>query len=180
MCVHTQEDCTCYLDVLPRKSTLRWILDLTGGHVECRGHELCTGGLHAKRPRVPRSEHVYSNKFPNPSRDMMARLLQQYLKLEKNVRLLEEESKTEVEEMAEVRGRGAAIVCNDTCGCPTPCPGGLACKCRSGTEDPTAGVEHKHCSCGEHCGCNPCHCTKAVGAGICKCGAGCTCVTCAA
>ncbi|KAM7479512.1 hypothetical protein LguiA_027725 [Lonicera macranthoides] len=53
-------------------------------------------------------------------------------------------------------------------------------RCRSGTEDPTEGVEHKQCSCGEHCGCNPCTCSKAVVAGICKCGAGCTCVTCAA
>ncbi|KAL6963590.1 hypothetical protein U1Q18_034601 [Sarracenia purpurea var. burkii] len=48
-------------------------------------------------------------------------------------------------------------------------------------------IEHKRCSCGEHCGCNPCPCSSkseitASGGGraICKCGAGCTCLTCAA
>ncbi|KAK2984446.1 hypothetical protein RJ640_026933 [Escallonia rubra] len=78
--------------------------------------------------------------------------------------------------------RVSAVVCNDRCGCPSPCPGGLACRCRSGgEEDPN--MQHKECSCGEHCGCNPCTCPKTVtgtGRASCKCGAGCTCVTCAA
>ncbi|KAK3195603.1 hypothetical protein Dsin_026913 [Dipteronia sinensis] len=31
--------------------------------------------------------------------------------------------------MADVRGSSG--VCNDRCGCPSPCPGGLACRCAS-------------------------------------------------
>ncbi|KAF9684720.1 hypothetical protein SADUNF_Sadunf04G0147800 [Salix dunnii] len=42
---------------------------------------------------------------------------------------------------------------------------------------------HNKCSCGEHCGCNPCTCprsvvTTGVGKVYCKCGAGCACPTC--
>ncbi|KAJ4715835.1 EC metallothionein-like protein [Melia azedarach] len=83
--------------------------------------------------------------------------------------------------MSDVRVGTTAAVCNDTCGCPTPCPGGPACRCasRAGTE-----IEHKRCSCGEHCSCNPCTCTKTevVGTGkaFCRCGAACACPTCAA
>ncbi|XVE66497.1 hypothetical protein DITRI_Ditri08aG0084200 [Diplodiscus trichospermus] len=80
----------------------------------------------------------------------------------------------------EVRG---AVVCNDRCGCPSPCPGGLACRCSTSDVVTTSGTDHKRCSCGEHCGCNPCTCSKAEVAGtgklFCKCGAGCTCVACA-
>ncbi|MBA0842637.1 hypothetical protein Goarm_002447 [Gossypium armourianum] len=48
----------------------------------------------------------------------------------------------------------------------------------------TSGADHKRCSCGDHCGCNPCTCSKddvAAGTGklYCKCGTGCTCATCA-
>ncbi|KAI3447885.1 hypothetical protein Pfo_004550 [Paulownia fortunei] len=87
--------------------------------------------------------------------------------------------------MADTRGRG--VVCDDRCGCPSPCPGGIACRCSSSTgtgsgDDPT--MEHKQCSCGEHCGCNPCTCSKTeirgTGKAFCSCGAGCTCPTCAA
>ncbi|XP_041012551.1 metallothionein-like protein 4A isoform X2 [Juglans microcarpa x Juglans regia] len=47
----------------------------------------------------------------------------------------------------------------------------------------SAGDEHMTCSCGEHCGCNPCVCPKNVdttgsGKAFCKCGDGCTCATC--
>ncbi|XP_015893069.1 EC protein I/II-like [Ziziphus jujuba] len=79
---------------------------------------------------------------------------------------------------------GGIKTCDDTCGCPSPCPGGLACRCTS--SDVTAsGEEHRKCSCGEHCGCNPCTCSKSattagVGKAHCKCGSGCTCVTCGA
>ncbi|KAK2665718.1 hypothetical protein Ddye_004292 [Dipteronia dyeriana] len=83
--------------------------------------------------------------------------------------------------------RGSCGVCNDRCGCPSPCPGGLACRCASmeGMSD----YEHKKCSCGEHCGCNPCTCSKTevtgTGTGTggkvsCRCGDDCTCTTCAA
>ncbi|XP_059643713.1 metallothionein-like protein 4B [Cornus florida] len=80
--------------------------------------------------------------------------------------------------------RRGAMVCNDRCGCPSPCPGGIACRCtNSGVSSGGAGVEHKRCSCGDHCGCNPCTCTKTemtgTGKVLCKCGDGCTCVTCA-
>ncbi|KAL9332897.1 hypothetical protein Peur_073036 [Populus x canadensis] len=45
------------------------------------------------------------------------------------------------------------------------------------------GAGHKKCSCGEHCGCNPCTCprsvvTTGVGKEYCTCGAGCACPTC--
>ncbi|XP_021295547.1 metallothionein-like protein 4A [Herrania umbratica] len=79
---------------------------------------------------------------------------------------------------AEVKG---VAMCNDSCGCPSPCPGGGACRCTA--SETTSGTDHKLCSCGEHCGCNPCTCTRAEVAGtgklVCKCGTGCTCVTCA-
>ncbi|MCD7464013.1 Metallothionein-like protein 4B [Datura stramonium] len=83
--------------------------------------------------------------------------------------------------MADVRGSSAS--CNERCGCPSPCPGGTVCRCSSGDD---ANMEHKRCSCGEHCGCNPCGCpqsegaTAATGKANCKCGPGCTCTTCAA
>ncbi|XP_057519319.1 metallothionein-like protein 4B [Amaranthus tricolor] len=81
--------------------------------------------------------------------------------------------------MADIKGSSNAD-CNDTCGCPSPCPGGHSCRCNtSGGE-----VEHKKCSCGEHCGCNPCTCTKievkGTGKDFCKCRSGCACATCAA
>ncbi|XAR59894.1 hypothetical protein NMG60_11015898 [Bertholletia excelsa] len=53
--------------------------------------------------------------------------------------------------------KGAAVVCDDKCGCPTPCPGGSVCRCYATTvKGGDVTVEHKRCSCGEHCGCNPC------------------------
>ncbi|CAI0471345.1 unnamed protein product [Linum tenue] len=75
--------------------------------------------------------------------------------------------------------------CNAICGCPVPCPGGNACRCRTADTTKTAGDGHNKCSCGEHCGCNPCTCQKAgvstgVGKAHCKCGAGCSCPTCTA
>ncbi|CAK9153902.1 unnamed protein product [Ilex paraguariensis] len=77
--------------------------------------------------------------------------------------------------MADTRG-GGGVVCNDRCGCPSPCPGGIACKCRSSEtatgDDPN--MQHRECSCGKHCGCNPCTCSKSVVSGpgkdFCKCG----------
>ncbi|XP_021896882.1 metallothionein-like protein 4A [Carica papaya] len=82
--------------------------------------------------------------------------------------------------MADIRG--GAVVCSDTCGCPSPCPGGAACSCVK--TETGSGVTHKVCSCGEHCGCNPCTCSKtevtSTGRAVCKCGPGCTCVTCSA
>ncbi|KAH6811997.1 Plant EC metallothionein-like protein [Perilla frutescens var. frutescens] len=84
--------------------------------------------------------------------------------------------------MADMRGSG--VVCNDRCGCPSPCPGGMSCRCTSGGGDAASTVDHKQCSCGEHCSCNPCTCskstTKGTGKAFCSCGAGCTCATCAA
>ncbi|MBA0750979.1 hypothetical protein Gogos_002351 [Gossypium gossypioides] len=113
------------------------------------------------------------------------------------------------------------VVCNDRCGCPSPCPGGGSCRTnrpfdccdslslvlplklsgpnymptsllllstvmtyRCTTTETTSGADHKRCSCGDHCGCNPCTCSKddvAAGTGklYCKCGTGCTCATCA-
>ncbi|KAK1560681.1 hypothetical protein Q3G72_029589 [Acer saccharum] len=59
--------------------------------------------------------------------------------------------------MADVRGSSG--VCNDRCAC------------KEGISD----YEHKKCSCGEHCGCNPCTCSKTEVAGTggkvpCMCG----------
>ncbi|KAF5751001.1 putative EC protein III [Tripterygium wilfordii] len=78
---------------------------------------------------------------------------------------------------------GGSPVCNDRCGCPTPCPGGLGCGCRS-SESTLTGEEHRKCSCGEHCGCNPCTCGRNVelsgtGKAVCRCGQGCSCDACA-
>ncbi|KAI9181393.1 hypothetical protein LWI28_014598 [Acer negundo] len=84
--------------------------------------------------------------------------------------------------MADVRGSSG--VCNDRCGCPSPCPGGLACRCAS--KEGMSDYKHEKCSCGEHCGCNPCTCSKTEIGGTggkvpCMCGVGCTsCTTCAA
>ncbi|KAK9944393.1 hypothetical protein M0R45_009964 [Rubus argutus] len=81
-------------------------------------------------------------------------------------------------------GGARLTTCNDRCGCPTPCPGGLSCRCATRTVPGTVD-DHKKCSCGEHCGCNPCTCAKSaattgVGKAYCKCGDACTCVSCAA
>ncbi|KAL7257279.1 hypothetical protein ACSBR1_003561 [Camellia fascicularis] len=80
--------------------------------------------------------------------------------------------------------RGSSGVCDDKCGCPSPCPGSSSCRCDSsrgtGGGDDTS-MEDKRCLRGEHCGCNPCTCPKTVAAAAagCKCAEGCTCVTCA-
>ncbi|KAG7978461.1 hypothetical protein I3843_05G084200 [Carya illinoinensis] len=64
------------------------------------------------------------------------------------------------------RGRGSAA-CGNNCGCPVPCPGGVACrsyyKCTPTSVQSTtsAGDEHTTCSCGEHCGCNPAYVLRA-------------------
>ncbi|XP_077220669.1 metallothionein-like protein 4B [Tasmannia lanceolata] len=77
-------------------------------------------------------------------------------------------------------GRGEAPVCNETCGCAYPCPGGENCKCS--TRGGNVEVQHAYCMCGDHCGCNPCTCaavvTTGVGKAFCKCGEGCSCVPC--
>nr|XP_043621970.1 metallothionein-like protein 4B [Erigeron canadensis] len=86
--------------------------------------------------------------------------------------------------MADMRGSG--VICDERCGCPSPCPGGVQCRCKSGGMQTSGGAteEHKKCSCGQHCGCNPCTCSKAtassggVGKAFCKCDDGCACVTC--
>ncbi|XP_021811471.1 metallothionein-like protein 4B [Prunus avium] len=81
---------------------------------------------------------------------------------------------------------GIKASCNDSCGCPNPCPGGVTCRCTTNTTEATSGGgDHMTCSCGEHCGCNPCTCAKSVvstrtGKAYCKCGTGCACVSCAA
>ncbi|XP_050261329.1 metallothionein-like protein 4B [Quercus robur] len=82
-------------------------------------------------------------------------------------------------------GRDSAV-CNDTCGCPVPCPGSVDCRCTTtSVSSTTAKDDHMTCSCGEHCGCNPCTCPKnehtmGTGRAFCKCGDGCTCATCLA
>ncbi|CAB4321331.1 unnamed protein product [Prunus armeniaca] len=63
--------------------------------------------------------------------------------------------------------------------------GSLAGKCTNTTEATSGGGDHMTCSCGQHCGCNPCTCAKSVvstktGKAYCKCGEGCACVSCAA
>jgi len=54
----------------------------------------------------------------------------------------------------------------------------LICRCRSaGTT--AGGGDHVTCTCGEHCGCNPCSCPKTAAAGSgCRCGSECACVSC--
>ncbi|XP_019054386.1 PREDICTED: metallothionein-like protein 4B [Nelumbo nucifera] len=72
--------------------------------------------------------------------------------------------------------------CNDRCGCPSPCIGGQSCRCNPSASSGDPEMQHMRCSCGAHCGCNPCTCTKAeagTGKAFCRCGEGCTCVTCA-
>uniref|UniRef100_A0A7N2L4K8 Uncharacterized protein n=1 Tax=Quercus lobata TaxID=97700 RepID=A0A7N2L4K8_QUELO len=65
--------------------------------------------------------------------------------------------------MADIRGV-SGMGCNDKCGCTVPCPGGVSCRCSS--KDSTAsGGEHKTCTCGQHCGCNPCSCPESAAAG---------------
>uniref|UniRef100_A0A0D3HG64 Metallothionein n=3 Tax=Oryza TaxID=4527 RepID=A0A0D3HG64_9ORYZ len=93
--------------------------------------------------------------------------------------------------------------CDDKCGCAVPCPGGTGCrygdlvalgilatvkpteqfKCASSAR--SGGGDHTTCSCGDHCGCNPCRCgreSQPTGrenrrAG-CSCGDSCTCASC--
>ncbi|XP_010531518.1 PREDICTED: metallothionein-like protein 4B [Tarenaya hassleriana] len=80
--------------------------------------------------------------------------------------------------MADTGKESSGAACNDRCGCPSPCPGGDSCRCKSSEEG------HMMCPCGAHCGCNPCNCTKTqvsgTGKAFCKCGDACSCATCAA
>ena len=82
--------------------------------------------------------------------------------------------------MADMRSDLYGGDCSDSCGCPTPCPGGEGCRFDTAN---SGVIEHKQCSCGSHCGCNPCGCSNAVtggsGKAFCKCGDSCTCATCA-
>ncbi|XP_028800716.1 metallothionein-like protein 4B [Neltuma alba] len=80
--------------------------------------------------------------------------------------------------MADVRSNAA--VCNDRCGCTVPCPGDTTCRCASsGGNETSSGRDHLTCSCGEHCGCNPCSCPSTVAAGsACRCATGCSCASC--
>nr|GMC88170.1 metallothionein-like protein 4B [Ipomoea batatas]GME01161.1 metallothionein-like protein 4B [Ipomoea batatas] len=81
--------------------------------------------------------------------------------------------------------RGSSAICDERCGCPSPCPGGISCRCVSVSRASSGGEdEHKRCSCGEHCGCNPCNCPTSEGItgsgkAHCKCGDACNCVKCA-
>ncbi|KAK9129221.1 hypothetical protein Sjap_009708 [Stephania japonica] len=84
-------------------------------------------------------------------------------------------------------GQGGQTRCNDRCGCPVPCPGGTSCCASreiasSGGDD--SSMEHMRCSCGEHCGCNPCMCEKVPASGVgrdfCKCSDSCACAACKA
>ncbi|KAK8706561.1 hypothetical protein V6N13_050122 [Hibiscus sabdariffa] len=82
-----------------------------------------------------------------------------------------------------MKPKGSGVACDETCGCLSPCPGGVTCRCATGDTSERDG--HRRCSCGDHCNCNPCSCDNAVAAGgggvgkaFCKCGDGCTCATC--
>ncbi|OMP03260.1 Plant EC metallothionein-like protein, family 15 [Corchorus capsularis] len=88
-----------------------------------------------------------------------------------------------------VKAKGTGVACDERCGCPSPCPGGISCRCASGDTSDADG--HRRCSCGDHCSCNPCSCgeaheaaaagtTTGVGKAFCKCGDGCTCTLCSA
>ncbi|CAM0956330.1 unnamed protein product [Alopecurus aequalis] len=73
--------------------------------------------------------------------------------------------------------------CDDKCGCAVPCPGGRDCRCTSARSG--ASAEHTTCTCGEHCGCNPCACghegTPSGGQNrraTCSCGEACDCASC--
>ncbi|KAL6848812.1 hypothetical protein ACP4OV_021395 [Aristida adscensionis] len=64
--------------------------------------------------------------------------------------------------------------CDEKCGCPMPCPGGAACKCKLPPQQPlppmkiigsaasAAHGEDSTCRCGEHCECSPCMCGGAA------------------
>nr|BEP30522.1 metallothionein type 4 [Avena sativa] len=76
--------------------------------------------------------------------------------------------------------------CDDKCGCAVPCPGGRDCRCASARSGGGgAAGEHTTCTCGEHCGCNPCACGReGTPSGrqnrraTCSCGAACDCASC--
>ncbi|KAG4921595.1 hypothetical protein GLYMA_18G157800v4 [Glycine max] len=88
--------------------------------------------------------------------------------------------------MADTGGGDAVrpvVICDNKCGCTLPCTGGSTCRCTSaGTATgggATGGGDHVTCSCGEHCGCNPCSCPKIAAAGSgCRCGTDCACASC--
>ncbi|KAH1120409.1 hypothetical protein J1N35_003569 [Gossypium stocksii] len=59
-----------------------------------------------------------------------------------------------------MKPKGSSVACDETCGCPSPCPGGVICSCAMGDTSETDG--HRRCSCGDHCCYNLCSCDNGV------------------
>ncbi|KAK3419613.1 hypothetical protein EUGRSUZ_G00244 [Eucalyptus grandis] len=87
--------------------------------------------------------------------------------------------------LADLTGTRVAVVCDSSCGCPYPCPGGAPCRCTALAAGGGAG--HKECLSGNNCGCRPCGCGPPAAAAAaesgrfyCRCGPSCTCTPCGA
>ncbi|KAE9611130.1 putative plant EC metallothionein-like protein, family 15 [Lupinus albus] len=73
------------------------------------------------------------------------------------------------------RESGIKRLCDNNCGCTIPCSGGSTCRCSNNESK----LDHSTCSCGQHCGCNPCLCANTIVPGTgCKCASACTCTSC--
>lgn len=73
--------------------------------------------------------------------------------------------------MAEAVKGSSGSVCNDRCGCPSPCHGGIACRCTSasGADDVVSDVQYSKSTDVP---------TIAAGKAFRLCGDGCTCIRC--
>ncbi|KAI3441153.1 uncharacterized protein J3R85_002386 [Psidium guajava] len=135
------------------RATCPWRVITYSCHARC-GLDPLSSSMHANASSTVSSTYERTSSLPPSYSAAFHRALGISYARENEVVLQPQE----IRHVRRDRDRASAAACNDRCGCPHPCPGGASCRCTTSGGDAEGRMDHKKCSCGDHCGCNPCSC----------------------